>query len=87
MNVVQGRNASEIEHGLIYGISRKVACSVYDMNDDKNRKLDRETKRNAESAAPHAMASIRVLYWETSWVRMGEGIDYDYLVRNPWLLV
>jgi len=36
---------------------------------------------------PHAMASKRVLYWETSWVRMGEAIDHDYLVRNPLLSV
>jgi len=88
-DVVQGRNASEIKHGLIYGISGKVACSVCDMNDDKNSKARslNEKKCGKCSATRHAMASTRVLYWETSWVRMGEVIGHDYLVRSPLLLV
>jgi len=37
-DVVQGSNVSEIKHGLVYGIFRKVACIVCDMNDDKKSK-------------------------------------------------
>ena len=68
------RNASEINHGLIYGISRKAACSVVDMNDDKKSKTRLNTKEMLPKMQRHTL-------WFPHWYSFGRpnGCEWEIM--------